>query len=1364
MKKKILGILFATFIAFLVLPSLNAQATIDLSGTTGWTSVYPLGAAYDAIGDQQTGSGTVSQDVVGDATYPCVYAASDGTYMAFRIRLNTMDMTTSPYSYTKFAFVGVDADLNGGIDFFIGIYKPTSSGKQIGIFDSDPSQTNTSPSTTGIKTALKTYTPVSGTNFYISKCTDSSFSSNYDYFISFKVPMADIATYTGFTVNSSTPLHYIAGTATQNNSFNQDIVGIGKTYTSTTSWADLGTYTPVIDATGAVVTHTVTFDKNGGTTDASPTSKTATYGSNVGSLPVAPTKTGYTFAGWNTVADGSGTAFTASTAVTADITVYAQWTINTYTVTFNKNGGTSEASPTSKTATYGGNVGTLPTAPTRTGSTFAGWNTEADGSGTAFTAATPVIADRTVFAQWTVNTYTVTFDKNGGTTDASPTTKTVTHGGNVGSLPTAPTKTGYTFTSWNTKADGTGNAFTAAIAITADITVYAQWTINTYTVTFDKNGGTTEASPTSKTATYGSNVGSLPTEPTRAGYTFNGWNTNNVGTGTTFTASTSVTADITVYAQWTLNSYTVTFNSNGGSIVADQTVAYNSTVTEPTAPTREGYTFGGWYSNAGLITAYDFDTVVTADLTLFAKWTAITYTASFNSNGGSIVADQTVAYSSTLTEPAAPTREGYTFGGWYSNAELTNAYGFYTVVTADLTLFAKWTAITYTASFNSNGGSSVADQTVAYNGTVTEPTAPTREGYTFGGWYGNAGLTTAYDFDTVVTADLTLFAKWTAITYTASFNSNGGSIVADQTVAYNNTLTEPAAPTREGYTFGGWYSNVGLTNAYDFDTVVTADLTLFAKWTAITYTASFNSNGGSSIADQTVAYNSTLTEPTAPTREGYTFGGWYSNVGLTNAYDFDTVVTADLTLFAKWTAITITYTVTFDKNGGTTDASPTTKTATSGDNVGSLPTEPTRDGYTFAGWNTVDDGSGTAFTATTAVTANVTVYAQWTAISSITYIVTFDKNGGTTDASPTTETATSGGNVGSLPTAPAKTGYTFTGWNTAADGSGSTFTDSTTVTADITVYAQWVLVPSSYVGGLHAEYYDTLAMNDSTYKLMHDQVIWPNFNYGGSSPDPVIDPETFSIVFTGYICPPEDGEYTFYTYSDDGVRLTIGSTTILDRLEDIDLEFTEGTPISMTGGSCYPLELDYFENHYNSTLFLFYSKDGADLALVPASWYYSDTTWTKTYYNNVSGAGTGLTMNYYNSSNPDFDSDTPVLTRQGKIFLEFLDGSPDSSINSDNFAALFEGYIESRYTEDLTLQFVVDDGLRVYIDDALVIDEWHGNSDAVYSYTFAAENNQKYKIRIEYCEYTGSATCCMFWYSGGSGKQTIPLKYLYPAD
>ncbi|WP_138754073.1 leucine-rich repeat protein, partial [Paenibacillus sinopodophylli] len=232
--------------------------------------------------------------------------------------------------------------------------------------------------------------------------------------------------------------------------------------------------------------------------------------------------------------------------------------------------------------------------------------------------------------------------------------------------------------------------------------------------------------------------------------------------------------------------YTVTFNSQGGSAVASiADVEDGLTIAAPTAPTRSGYTFAGWYRDAGYATAWNFSTsTVTADTTLYAKWNVILkYTVAFNSQGGSAVASLIdVVEGSTIAAPTAPTRSGYTFAGWYGDAGYATAWNFSTsTVTANTTLYAKWNAIPkYTVTFNSQGGSAVTSIANVETGlTIAAPTAPTRSGYTFAGWYRDASYATAWNFSTsTVTADTTLYAKWNAIPkYTVTFNSQGGSAV-----------------------------------------------------------------------------------------------------------------------------------------------------------------------------------------------------------------------------------------------------------------------------------------------------------------------------------------------------------------------------------------------------------------------------------------------------------------------------------------------------------------------------------------------------------------------------------------------------------
>ena len=208
--------------------------------------------------------------------------------------------------------------------------------------------------------------------------------------------------------------------------------------------------------------------------------------------------------------------------------------------------------------------------------------------------------------------------------------------------------------------------------------------------------------------------------------------------------------------------------------------------------------------------------------------------------------------------------------------------------------------IVHTVSFNANGGSEVEAQKVAHGAMAIAPVAPVKEGRTFAGWYSDSGLTKVYDFDTAVTGDLTLYAKWTPSKHAVTFVSNGGSAVKAQSVTYGSRASKPANPKKTGYTFKGWYTDKGCTKAYSFDSAVRADLTLYAKWAINAHTVTFESNGGSIVVGQTVKYGAKAAKPNDPIRVGHTFRGWYADSALKNAYNFDTPVKSDTTLWAKW--------------------------------------------------------------------------------------------------------------------------------------------------------------------------------------------------------------------------------------------------------------------------------------------------------------------------------------------------------------------------------------------------------------------------------------------------------------------------------
>ena len=293
-------------------------------------------------------------------------------------------------------------------------------------------------------------------------------------------------------------------------------------------------------------------------------------------------------------------------------------------------------------------------------------------------------------------------------------------------------RTGYTFAGWETSES------------TADtIKCSAKWTANTYTVTFDSTGGS-EVTTKTIDVLYSEQLGDMPV-PIRTGYFFRGWYDapvegkcygNSDGKGT---SRYDKTENCTLYAQWEINRYTITFDTAGGSEIAPITQDYDTAITAPADPTREGYTFIGW--------DMEIPTTMPAEnMTVTAQWEINRYTITFDTAGGSEIASITQDYGTAITTPADPTREGYTFIGW--DREIPE-----TMPAENITLKARWEINQYTITFDTAGGSEIAPITQDYGTQITTPEAPTREGYTFIGW--DREIPT-----TMPAENITITAKW----------------------------------------------------------------------------------------------------------------------------------------------------------------------------------------------------------------------------------------------------------------------------------------------------------------------------------------------------------------------------------------------------------------------------------------------------------------------------------------------------------------------------------------------------------------------------------------------------------------------------
>ena len=416
------------------------------------------------------------------------------------------------------------------------------------------------------------------------------------------------------------------------------------------------------------------------------------------------------------------------------------------------------------------------------------------------------------------------------------------------------TRAGYTQVGWAT-VDGGEKVYDFKDIYTKNeaLTLYPVWNTNKYTITFDTNGGS-EIAPI--TQDYGTQI-AAPANPTRKGYTFKGWDKE--------IPETMPAENITVKAQWEINQYTITFDTNGGSEIAPITQDYGTEITAPANPTRKGYTFKGWDKEIP-------KTMPAENITVKAQWEINQYTITFDTNGGSEIAPITQDYGTKITAPDTPTRKGYTFRGW--DKEIPE-----TMPAENITVKAQWEINQYTITFDTNGGSEIAPITQDYGTEITAPDNPTRKGYTFKGWDKEIP-------ETMPAENMTITAQWEINQYTITFDTNGGSEIAPITQDYGTEITAPDNPTRKGYTFKGWDKEIP-------ETMPAENITVKAQWEINQYTITFDTNGGSEIAPITQDYGTEITAPDNPTRKGYTFRGWDKEIPKTMPAE-------NITITARW--------------------------------------------------------------------------------------------------------------------------------------------------------------------------------------------------------------------------------------------------------------------------------------------------------------------------------------------------------------------------------------------------------------------------------------------------------------------------------
>ena len=637
---------------------------------------------------------------------------------------------------------------------------------------------------------------------------------------------------------------------------------------------------------------------------------------------LAFSRTAYDFIGWALAVDGEvkfadkAEVENLATEQGATVTIYAKWKPIIYPITYDLAGGqlaegvTNPAEYTVETADF-----TL-TKPTRRGYTFEGW------TGTGLTEATKDLTiatgnygERQYTATWKVIIYDIKYDLAGGTVSEGANPATYTVESDAITL-VNPTRTGYDFMGW------TGTDLTEA---TMEVTIPASsignreftatWKPIVYPITYDLAGGSVADDANPATYTIESADFTL-TNPTRLGYTFLGW------TGTDLTeaskevkVTTGHWGERTYTATWEPNPYKVAFDANNGTgEMAAQNFVYDTEqALTQNAFTRTGYTFEGWNSKAdGTGTPYEDKQSVknlTAErdavVTMYAQWKVIVYSITYDLAGGSLATENPTEYTIETSDFTLvnPTRTGYEFAGW-TGTDLSTATQTVTIAkgtTEDRSYTATWTPIVYNIEYDLAGGAVATENPATYTVESAAITLvnPTREGHTFKGWTGT-DLTEATESVTIAAGsigDRKYTATWQVNQYTITFDTDGGSTIDPLTQDFGSTVTAPADPTREGYTFKGWSPELPATMPAN-------DMTVKAQWEIIVYKVTIADAENGTVEASTLApeYGSDVVLTITPDRyhllESLTVNGENVTDKVVDGKYTVTAVKADVTVVA----------------------------------------------------------------------------------------------------------------------------------------------------------------------------------------------------------------------------------------------------------------------------------------------------------------------------------------------------------------------------------------------------------------------------------------------------------------------------------
>ena len=601
--------------------------------------------------------------------------------------------------------------------------------------------------------------------------------------------------------------------------------------------------------------------------DGKPVGEVETY--NYGTLVTvrqSPEKEGYTFSGWSRTE--------AFEMPARDIVIEGSYKINSYTVTYKVDG---EQYGETETYEYGAAV-TLREKPSREGYTFKGWSYE---NGFKMPAGDVVIE-----GSYKINSYTVTYKVDGqqyGEPEVYKYNELVR-------LKSEPTKEGYTFSHWNYGED--------FLMPAKDVVIEGSFGINSYTVTYKVDGvqyGSTE------TYEYGSTV-TLREEPEREGYTFNGWNRKG--------NFTMPAGDIVIEGSFKINSYTVTYKVDGEISGETESYEYGADVTLREEPVKEGYTFSHWSRTTGF-------TMPAENVVIEGSFKINSYTVTYIVDGEITGEVESYEYGTEVKLRSEPSKEGHEFGGWNRTED-------FTMPAENVVIEGNFDVNEYTVTYLVDGKDYGEKETYKYGTSVTLRKDPEKEGHTFSGWNQTDGFV-------MPAKNVVIEGSFSINSYTVVYKVDGEVVGDTESYEFGAPVSLRTEPQKEGYTFSGWDRESGFNMPAE-------NVEIEGHYSINSYTVTYKVDGELYGDIETYEYNAPVELRQEPQKEGYTFGGWSSETGF-NMPAENVVIEGSFKVNE--------YTVTYFVDGKFYDS---IETYSYGSQV-KLKEAPQKEGYTFSGWD-----------------------------------------------------------------------------------------------------------------------------------------------------------------------------------------------------------------------------------------------------------------------------------------------------------------------------------------------------------------------------------------------------------------------------